>query len=224
MTRICWSISLLLALTCGYNLPVWPNQAITNWTIYNAPPSPIPNLYVDGIPPPPYSAGRGMTYYDWSFKAMREVYLDFCVPIFPNGSNWKCDFLNVNATSYLIMYDDRPQGQPECCVFEEPWYPPAPNFLQVSNAVPNGTGTVWGQPVEWFFIDVSADFGGPFGYSYFTSPLSPSSFYFGGVTGWILQQYQNFTDAKPSFDVWKIPPACLGAPNCTLTATSFLKM
>ena len=106
-----------------------------------------------GIPPPPYSAGRGMTYYDWSYKAMREVYLDFCVPIFPNGNNWKCDFLNVNAvsfpisisfhylspspfsplhsslkalifmkTSYLVMYDDRPKGQPECCVFADPWY------------------------------------------------------------------------------------------------------
>ena len=62
---------------------------------------------------------------------MREQYYDFCVPIFPNGSNWKCDFLNTQGVSFLVMYEDRPINQPPCCIFEKPWMPPAPDFLQV---------------------------------------------------------------------------------------------
>lgn len=58
---------------------------------------------------------------------MIEQYFDFCA----NGSNWKCHFLNTQGVSYLVMFEDRPPNAPPCCVFENPWYPPAPNFIEV---------------------------------------------------------------------------------------------
>ncbi len=61
----------------------------------------------------PFLATRMHSFYDWSeallisrvsfaplnsaayrsIKAMREVYDTSCVPIFPAGSQWSCDFL-----------------------------------------------------------------------------------------------------------------------------------
>ncbi len=57
--------------------------------------------------------------------------------------------------------------------------------------------------------------GGPFGYGYYDD-VTPGAFYFGGVSGWVLQTYFDFTDAMPDPSVWVIPDTCINAPNCTL--------
>jgi hypothetical protein len=67
------------------------------------------------------------------FRSMVEQYYDFCVPIFPAGNNWTCHFVNTQSVSYLVTFEDRPENQPPCCVFENPWYPPAPNFVEIAN-------------------------------------------------------------------------------------------
>ena len=48
-----------------------PDNYILSWTLYTIPLAenepPFPNN-PQNIPPAPYTAGRGMTYYDWSIK------------------------------------------------------------------------------------------------------------------------------------------------------------
>ena len=63
--------------------------------------------------------------------------LPVCVPIFENGSNWRCHFLNTPAgnppvdTSFLITFSDHPDPRrPPCCIFAQPWFPPQPDFLE----------------------------------------------------------------------------------------------
>ena len=59
---------------------------------------------------------------------MREIYHDFCVPIFPNGTHWPCEFLNVDGISYLISSGASPYAT--CCVLRKPFYPPSPDFIK----------------------------------------------------------------------------------------------
>jgi len=196
--------------------PWWPEQFIANWTIYYTDiESNMPPYYNNaGIPNPPYWAGRGITYYDWSIQSMRERYFDFCVPIFTNGSNWRCDFLNTQSTSYLITYDDRPSYVPPCCIFLQPWHPPAPNFLDNTTAAYNGTSMIGGSLAEWWVLDVPIDQGGPFGYAFFYNSATPAAFYFGAVNGWTLQNFFDFTPDKPNQNVWEIPEECKTAQPC----------
>ena len=100
-----------------------------NWTIYNVPAENPWPPYTDDVIAPPYCAGRANSYYDWSKRALLEMYHDFCVPIFQNGSNWRCHFLNVNDTVYLISLDNT-SPYPPCCVFGHPWEPPSPDFVK----------------------------------------------------------------------------------------------
>jgi hypothetical protein len=102
-----------------------------------------------------------------------------CVPIFVGGSGWSCDFLNVNGTSFLLQHDDRFPGQPECCVFEPRWNPPAPSFLE--NVPLFKTTTLNSELVDWFQLNVSIANGGPFGYGFFRRSKVPAGFYFGGL-------------------------------------------
>jgi len=194
--------------------PTWPQHFTTNWTIYDvpaltAPPYPSPN----GIPDPPYCAGRGLTYYDWKIKSMIEKYYDFCVPIFPGGNKWKCDFLNTKAVSYLITYEDRPLNQPPCCIFLEPWYPPSPNFIQQSGLQFNETTSLNGQNVDWYLLQ--APYPNEFGYGFYEDNI-PAAFFFAGVVGWTMQYFEDFQNAQPPSDAFAIPDSCSNAPNCTI--------
>mmetsp|Transcript_20103 Transcript_20103/g.52184 ORF Transcript_20103/g.52184 Transcript_20103/m.52184 type:complete len:304 (+) Transcript_20103:68-979(+) len=56
-----------------------------------------------GSPPTPRVVSAMQSQYDWTRHAMRERYSDICVPIFPKGSMWTCDFVNVDNTSYLLQ-------------------------------------------------------------------------------------------------------------------------
>lgn len=95
------------------------------------------------------------------------MYHDSCVPIFPNGSMWSCDFLNVGGVSYLLQHEDRAPGQPECCIFLKPWNPPAPGFVQASGAKFLKNTTINGRVSRWWQADVPQSAGGPFGYGFY---------------------------------------------------------
>jgi hypothetical protein len=181
------------------------------------------------MPEPPYATSRMEAYYDWSKHAMREVYHDLCVPIFLAGSNWACDFLNVNGVAYLIQHKDRAKGQPACCIFRKPWSPPAPNFLKHSG-FPYLSNTTYGEErVHWWqSTDVPIDVGGPFGYGYTEDPatgeLTPRAFYFGGLWNFAngsigvantVQYFDDFRAEVPPASVFDVPEACESAAQCT---------
>lgn len=196
--------------------PEWPLYFVTNWTIYNVPHTdPWPPY--DAPPPLPYSAGRGRTYYDWTISSMLEVYDDFCVPIFQNGSQWKCHFLNTKGVSYLISSDPK-SFYPPCCVFGKPWSPPAPNFLQNRAILENGTSTLDGRSVSWWVMNGTAEEGAPFGYGFYGDTKQnwriPAAFYFRGFVGWTQQNFFDWSPEKPSSSVFDVPSQCNNAPDC----------
>jgi hypothetical protein len=168
---------------------------------------------------------------------MRETYKDACVPIFPNGSMWSCDFVNVDGASYLLQHEDRPPGQPECCVFLKPWSPPRPSFAD-SLAYLRNTTTADGSTVMWWqSTNVSVEDGGPFGYGWRVAQrvdndatgahddvLIPHAFYFGafwtfanGTNGeaYTLQTFADFDASPPPPGTFDLPPSCSAAKACT---------
>jgi len=101
-------------------------------------------------------------------------------------------------------------------IFEKPWNPPAPDFLQNSGATYNGSSVVDWQLVNWWtLMDPQA---GLFGYA-FTTPGVPASFYFEGIVGetfgWATQNFFNFQDIEPPTGTFDIPDYCSAAPVCT---------
>eukprot|EP00041_Stephanoeca_diplocostata_P015025 m.284044 g.284044 ORF g.284044 m.284044 type:complete len:263 (+) comp19897_c0_seq1:258-1046(+) len=194
----------------GFPLPPWPTR------------TPVPSMTT-----------RMHSAYDWTKHAMRETYHDACVPIFPHGSLWSCDFLNVNETSYLLQHDDRPQGQPECCVFLKPWLPPKPSFGGTLKFLKNTSeSSIGGATVMWWqSVGVTPEQGGPFGYGWQvseragTSPvLTPYAFSFGGFWNWAngsysgaytVQYFSEFKAQKPPAETWTLPASCSDAQPCT---------
>ena len=205
--------------------PSLPMQWLRKGTQVNALPLPPWDVHI----PVPSIVTPMQSYYDWSLKRLREDYQDSCVPIFQNGSMWSCSFLNVDATSYLLQYEDRPLGQPECCIFLKPWNPPAPDFgstlFYLKNSTPPeaaGDTIMW-----WQSKGVTPAEGGPFGYGWRYpreggAPF-PWAFYFGGfwnrangtVAGSnIVQYYSGFSDTTPPASTWAVPASCAAAAAC----------
>ena len=78
---------------------------------------------------------------------MIEIYDSHCVPIFEGSTSWPCHFLNTNKTAYLITFTASAH-RPPCCIFQQPFYPPPPNFLD--NVPYNGTSLLAGRTVNWW--------------------------------------------------------------------------
>ena len=136
--------------------PKLPFQFQTQWRMVATINNNI-SIPLDWNPLPPkgvqYLVGSGSTYYYWERKAMLEIYDDFCVPIFgpldDKTNLFKCNFLNVNLTSYLIS--EPPSPFPSCCVFgSQVFHPPAPDFLKHMNF--NSTGELFDKQVDWCWI------------------------------------------------------------------------
>ncbi|CAF1329472.1 unnamed protein product [Rotaria magnacalcarata] len=217
------SISLTL-INADPTPPTWPNYFTYQWT--------MAHVY-DDIQLPPYNTiplvnttiGRGRTYYDWSLPAMVEYYYDICIPIFEaTSNNFTCNFLNVNGVAYIVVTDPRATGRPPCCIFQKPWSPPAPNFLQTAAGVKyNGTGVLYTRPVYWWVLDDPEDPAGPFGYSFFEDTCrssstnmncTPSQFFFRATTGFASQFFDDYKVEKPDPSVFAIPDSCNTAQEC----------
>jgi hypothetical protein len=195
---VCCSLTLCIAAPTAPAAPQWPPYYRTDWTMYNVR-NKSPSPPYSTLPPLPYEASSGTTYYDSTAnpRAMLEVYNSYCVPIFPNesGSRWRCHFLNVGGVSYLITFDDHPDAatRPPCCVFGDPWYPPTPDFLQrlqANDLMPwAGQFDVVSRDVD-VWVAPHGD-GAPFGYGFYSATLTnetfpqaygvPAMFYFVGV-------------------------------------------
>ncbi|EFA76268.1 hypothetical protein PPL_10029 [Heterostelium album PN500] len=214
----CCSVTFIYSLDDSSSdaFPFWPTQWVTDWTIIYTSSDQEPPFSNNNIPPP-FKGGSGRTYYDWSNQAMHEVYNDFCVPIFSNGSDWTCDFINVKGVSYLVTHDDRPADVPPCCIFGDPWYPPAPNFIQTCGAVQNVTSSLNGQQVDYWTIYLPDS--GSFGYGFYANGTSngwtPASFYFAAApSGWTIQNFENFQPTTPPANAFQVPDSCINASPC----------
>jgi len=202
--------------------PNWPVAWQTNWTIYNVPHDTPAPPYVP-VPLPPYQAGRGSTYYDFSMGSILEVYDDFCVPIFENGSNWRCHFLNTPYgetpvdTSFLITFEDHPDPhRPPCCVFAQPWFPPPPDFLNRVQAPFNQTTKYMSTVTDWWVYGGPPD--GPFLYGFTRDSVAgwrvPGGFSFAAIQGWAAQHFHEWSPTKPSSSVFTVPDSCAQAKDC----------
>ena len=198
--------------------PVWPNTFITDWEMYHTlPEEPIPP-YPDGKMLSPYTAGRGRTYYDWGKLSMLEEYYDFCVPIFVEGFNFTCHFLNVGNISYFITFDDRPSWTPPCCIFGKPWLPPSPSTI--TGALPfYKKAEFYGREVNWYRNSPDKPDELVFGYGFYADDntvSSPAEFFFNAHNGWVMQDFENFTAAEPPVEKWQVPETCKTAKECDL--------
>ncbi|CAF0885981.1 unnamed protein product [Didymodactylos carnosus] len=200
---------------------MWPPYFSYDWI--------MAHVY-DNIQLPPYESipkqnvtlGQGTTYYDWPTRAMIEIYKDYCIPVFQTDTNFTCNLLNVDSIAYIIVTDARQTKRPPCCIYQNPWNPPAPDFLQPGKGVKyNGTGIFIDdsgaeRPVVWWGI---ADPTTPFGYSFFLDTCKfpscvPSQFFFSAVTGFASQFFSNYSLERPPSSVFTIPPECTSAKPC----------
>ena len=194
--------------------PVLPIYFEADFVEYTAPYAPYPP-YLNGVPPAPFWASRGKTYYDWTRKAMIEERQDFCVNIFPSNNSisndFPCTFLDVNGTSYLISSGPK-SPLPPCCIWGKPWYPAEPDFLRVNVTTKFAAREEWGcgEKADWW---INPDIPPPMGPFYFTfrnntSPQIYMSFSFPGVKGWVQQNFINVRAKQPDPKVWEIPAEC----------------
>eukprot|EP01117_Protostelium_nocturnum_P013125 TRINITY_DN4879_c0_g1_i1.p1 TRINITY_DN4879_c0_g1~~TRINITY_DN4879_c0_g1_i1.p1 ORF type:complete len:223 (-),score=46.03 TRINITY_DN4879_c0_g1_i1:152-820(-) len=212
-------LSTIFALAVTASVPKAPSMPphfTMKWTIMavddnNAPPPYKP------VPKVPYKSGNGKTFYDSKLGNMLEVYEDFCVPIFEGGNNFKCNFLNVNGTAYLISSHSQ---FPPCCIFSPNFNPPAPDFLAKAKVPFNQTTTLYGNKVDWWVMDGN-DPAEPFGYGFYRKTFKdhpqlriPASFWFRSFGGWTSQEFHNMKVVVPSQDVWVVPSTCNNAPSC----------
>ena len=213
------------AAACALKPPPWPQSWVRGGPQVNALPLPP---WQTLMPPAPFTFSRMEAFYDWEYRALRETYHDFCVPIFPGGFQWSCDFVNVNNISYLLQHADRPKLHPECCIFRKPWSPPSPDFVPHSGILSYlKNSTYGGETIAWWqTTSVSRDEGGPFGYGYSIGAdggLTPRAFYFGGLWpysngtlggAFTMQYFEGFRAAKPPASTWDLPASCARATAC----------
>jgi len=204
-------------------VPVMPPHYIMNFIQYEVfDPKVYPPYSGNGLPPvKEYNVSYGQTYYDWSKFAMIENYT-YCVPIFTQGNRWPCEFLNVNNISYLLSWGSSPF--PPCCIFEQPWRPVGPRFLDKLSY--NKTTILQGKSVDWWVLGADNPMN-VFGYGIYPDVVNntyyqPAVFYFAGLynisnaltEGWCSQQFVDFQFVVPPEDVWNVPEDCVNAVKC----------
>jgi len=201
------------------------DQFSMDFTMYFSPDANYNPPY-DPIPTRNFTSTKGKTYYDMKYRggAMRESYLEKCIPIFFSGpfsknNNWKCDFINVadTNTAYFVTHDDRPVDAPPCCIIGRPFHPPHPTFS--ANMTSKSSSVIDGVPVDWTSLSLTDS--GPFSFGFVANNTEewsyPYAFYFLGVpfiAPWVYQTFSNFVHEKPSENVWKIPDFCENAKPC----------
>lgn len=195
--------------------PTWPTTFITDWLLYHVPAEDPMPPYSNGAIPTPHRTGRGRTFYDWRKFALLEEYYDFCVPIFVEGFNFTCHFLNIGNVSYFVTFDDRPSWAPACCIFGKPWLPPSPST--VSSELPFYKKEEFlGRPVNWY--RTTPPTGLVFGYGFYADMEAqpPAEFFFNAQQGWALQDFHNFSSDVPPEEKWEVPAACDNVKVCNL--------
>jgi hypothetical protein len=161
--------------------------------------------------PKPTGVLHGSTYYDWSKKAMTEVYRDQCIDIFPSGRDNPCRFTSVGDQTHLIRYDDKTlKTVKNCCRWSSAaFWAPRPDVG--SNMQEDKKMHLGSRPVKWWTLDIPLP--GPFGYGFYEDE-TPAAFWFPVISGWVQQNFENYKPGAPGADAFVLPTACTDAPVC----------
>lgn len=204
--------------------PLWPQQWVSDWTMYrifdgwveNPPPYTSPPTTLS---PDQYETSQGWTAYDSTYQAdkfpdsgaMMEHYEKRCLPIFPIDNQFSCSFISLGKTAYFLTYEeDRPKGMPPCCLFSPLNHPPRRDFIkhlpysekESARIAGIQAYSLWSGPVLFGFAAHSA---------YSTDPdvpdqpayRHPQSFYFSGSPAtppdapMVSQNYEGFSARSP---------------------------
>lgn len=191
--------------------PVLPSAFVTEWYYYN----------VRSDTPPPYDRtpdaavkGHGYTYYDWSKRAMVEVYEDVCVNRFPSGHQFPCKFIHVGEVAYFVEHRRGIREPPNSCcvVLEPPFFPTPPNFVSLEMRYQKSM-PLDHKDAHWWLLDVHYP-SRYFGFGIYTETGEPAAFWYRVLDGWGQQTYYNFRRESPDDSVFDIPALCREAALC----------
>ncbi len=155
--------------------------------------------------PKPYTVDRGKTFYDWSEKKMTEIYYDHCIDIFPSGNNFSCQFISDRDKTYFITFklNDLNQAQ-SCCLWSAgEFWAPRPDVLQ--NMTFQKETESQKQQVTWWNYNIPLP--GPFGYGTVKENI-PYAFWFPVISGWVQQNFSNYSPEKPDPRIFELPDLC----------------
>ncbi len=209
--------------------PEYSDWWISDWTMYrifqNYEDNPPPyNNPPEGLAPDDYEVSYGTTYYDATYipddgdgiGAMREDYLERCLPLFPTGNEYSCSYISLGNKAYFLKYEDESLNvtTANICLFSPGNHPPERDFIQHLPYSPEDSERLNDSVLAYRdeAIDDAEDlFGYAFnkqteedGYQY------PQSFYFSGnrdpnngtYAPIISQHYSNFRVEKPELQIW----------------------
>jgi hypothetical protein len=131
----------------------------------------------------------------------------------------------------LSIINQLDPARPPCCVFGNPWLPPAPDFAKVlayNETTPFVFGTKVGSAM-WYTTGFDSPQDLAFGYG-FVGPQDkrrvinndgddvgvPAGFFFNAVQGWCQQNFFNFNTDQPDPSIWNVPQSCNNAPACVV--------
>jgi len=184
--------------------PLWPHQYTVNWKMYEFKSETRPPFLKI---PSPHKVIRGKTYYDWSQQSMVEVYFDRCIDIFPKGNQFSCKFISKKNKTYLVKSR---LGEVEkiksCCLWSNSsFWAPRPDVLR-NMKFEKETRTNDGTEILWWIYDIPLP--GPFGYGTTKKDSEPAAFWFPVISGWVQQNFHNFSKSKPDAQVFDLPSKC----------------
>ena len=162
--------------------------------------------------PTPHQILRGETYYDWNKKSMTERYLDKCIDIFPDGRDYPCQFLSVQDVTYLIRFKPEPKKEfASCCRWsDEAFWAPRPDVI--SNMKFEKELVMAGSKIDFWLLDIPLP--GPFGYGFVAGSSQPASFWFPVISGWVQQNFADYTSQLADPSVFAVPPPCHASLLC----------
>jgi hypothetical protein len=194
----------------GRRAPLLPEQFSMQWSMFEFSSNDRPPFTEI---PKPYQTLRGTTHYDWTKKSMTEIYYDKCIDIFPNGRDFPCQFTSVDEKTYLIRFSGPGASNPaSCCLWEETgFWAPRPDVIR--NMAFDKSQSIGGQKANWWILDIPMP--GPFGFGFFKKSANPAAFWFPVISGWVQQNFSDFSEGAPGAKAFVIPVVCQAE---TLTA------
>jgi hypothetical protein len=146
---------------------------------------------------------RGITHYDWSKKAMTEIYYDKCIDIFPKGRDYRCQFTSLQEQTYFIRFEKMKPAS--CCLWsKEGFHAPRPDVIR--NMSFDKNLKLAGKDAEAWVLDIPLP--GPFGYAFFKDSDVPATFWFPVISGWVQQDFNHFERKAPAADAFDLPDLC----------------
>lgn len=150
----------------------------------------------------------GKTFYDWDRQSMTEIYPEKCIDIFADGRDFPCQFTSVKNKTFLVRFNKQePKEVDSCCKWSQgDFFSPRPDVLQ--NMIFDKKQALEGWKAEWWILDIPLP--GPFGYGTYGHSNIPGAFWFPVISGWVQQDFSNYSSSRPDPIVFELPEMCKG--------------